>query len=104
MNDGEKAMVAREVPVGWHNLAIGEPGFIQEVFQDFWPEYVAIKPQPLTYPPPEGLGVLRECIDGPRASNVVITNGAKQALSAAMYAAREIAGCEAVYAPRPYFP
>ena len=106
MNDGEKAMVAREVPEGWHNLAIGEPGFIQEVFQDYWPEHVCINQIPLTYPSPEGIDLLRNCIDRNDGHDrfVVVTNGAKQALAAALYAAREVANCDSAGAQRPYFP
>lgn len=110
MNDGERAMVARSAPAGWHNLAIGEPGFLQEVFRDFWPQYVPV--EKLTYPEPEGSWGLRVSIltelglppTNQNLSRLVVTNGAKQALLASLYAAREACEVKSVWAPKPYWP
>ena len=94
MNPDEQ-MVARGFPPGSHNLAIGEPAFLQEAFAF----------EDCMYPPsagtPELLETLSKICPG---KHVVVTNGAKQAISASIYAMNKYCACYGVDHAPPYWP
>lgn len=83
MSNADLALV-RIVEPGGINLAVGEPYFLHEVFNAFYPRYFEGS---LTYPPltgdPELIDMLKQ---NQGYEHIVITNGAKQALYAAVYA------------------
>ena len=83
MSQADMALVRDAVP-GGYNLAVGEPFFLQEVYGTFYPRWFEGK---LTYPllngDPELVEMLRKRFGG---QHVVVTNGAKQALLASIYA------------------
>src|SRR6266436_3163790 len=93
--------LARGVNDGWHNLAIGEPHILQRNL---------VLPSRKTtrgenqYPAPQGDPLLIKEIQNLNPGLcVVITNGAKQALSAALFALHD-ATKHGVYHSAPYWP
>lgn len=110
MTEADDIMVARETPPGWHNLAIGEPAFLQVAFQDLFPRSVATPTEKMVYPPAQGLPALRSALarhlglPSDEADSIVVTNGARQALIAAMVAARQVYRAKRAWAPTPYWP
>jgi aspartate/methionine/tyrosine aminotransferase len=112
MTEADEIMVARETPPGWHNLAIGEPAFLQEAMNRFFSGTAPVGSAQKTYPPTGGLRSLRERLaerylgPGPLGpDHIVVANGARQALIAAMVAARTVDGKPTkALAPSPYWP
>ena len=109
MSQADMALVRDSVPGGF-NLAVGEPFFLQEVYGPLYPQHFGGK---LTYPlltgDPELVGMLQQRYGG---QEVVITNGAKQALLAACHALQTLRNADVdethdymqVYHPAPYWP
>lgn len=83
MSQADMQMVRTHVP-GEFNLAVGEPIFLQEVYG---PLYASLYDGPVRYPllngEPELLWSLKKRFSG---QYIVVTNGAKQAILAALYA------------------
>ncbi len=107
MSNADLALV-RIVEPGGINLAVGEPYFLHEIFRGFYPRYFE---GALVYPPltgdPELIDMLKE---NQGYKHIVITNGAKQALYAAVYALqwgrvkKEQPQYRRFYHPAPYWP
>ncbi len=80
-------LLVRETEPGWYNMSVGEPFFLQQ--NTYFNEKPFISTSDMTYPP---LGGKQELVDLVKRTNtlarefVIITNGAKQALLAALYA------------------
>jgi aspartate/methionine/tyrosine aminotransferase len=94
-------MLARGVNDDWHNLALGEPHVLQRNL---------VLPSRKTtrgeneYPAPQGDPMLiKELQNLNPGMCVVVTNGAKQALSAALYALHDATN-HGVYHSAPYWP
>jgi len=89
MSEADMQMVRGQAP-GEHNLAIGEPFFLQEAFTSkgiYPPVGVSFDPTyPLLGGDPELVASLREEYGG---KHVVVTTGAKQALVAGAYAIQQ---------------
>lgn len=108
MDEKERYMMATaELPEGWVNMALGEPVFLQQCMAHCYPEGVNL---PLTsglkYQRAAGIDEIREMC--PRApgvdGHVVMANGAKQALAAAMYGLRKCYGATYATAAAPHWP
>lgn len=101
MSAADMALVRDNVPGGF-NLAVGEPYFLQSVYGKFYPRMVYGK---MTYPlisgEPDLLNLVKARFSG---QHVVITNGAKQALLAALYALKKSDGLSHVLHQAPYWP
>lgn len=109
MSQADMQLVRETVPGGF-NLAVGEPFFLQAVYEFLYPRYFEGR---LTYPPltgdPELVKMLRRRTSG---HHVVVTNGAKQALFAACYAlqmqrdqdSKEQNDFRQLYHPAPFWP
>lgn len=84
-------LLVRETEPGWYNLSVGEPFFLQQ--NTPFNEKPFMSSVDMQYPP---LGGRQELIDAIKKTNtlarefVIITNGAKQALLAALYAYKEV--------------
>jgi aspartate/methionine/tyrosine aminotransferase len=82
-----ESQLVRGATEGQFNLAIGDPVFLREVFQPYYPRhYPADLSYPDTKPSPELLAELQKLHPG---QEIVVTCGAKQALHAAAYALKE---------------
>jgi aspartate/methionine/tyrosine aminotransferase len=110
MKHTDDATVVRKAPPGWLNLAIGEPVLLQEAMASVYPAPAMVGH--VGYPPPCGLDEARSAAATMlRAStgrnfdakDVVITNGAKQALTVALEVAR-LRGCDGATATSPHWP
>jgi aspartate/methionine/tyrosine aminotransferase len=108
MTDNDMLMAKTERK-GWTNLAIGEPAALQESFRNFVDH--GAYPEPLqVYPSPGGGSELVEEVKAYMerhvglSGEVVVANGAKQALLAALYAYRVVCGFELVTHRAPYWP
>lgn len=106
MSNPDMSMVARRVEPGWVNLAIGEPVFLQAIFRHLYPQELNI--YDVEYPPCDGLPELKEILvrlgHVKPEHHIVITNGAKQALIAAMWAAWKVKHACIASSPVPYWP
>lgn len=94
--------IARTTERGWHNLAIGEPHFLQAEMAPLYPEFAELTS--VEYPPCDGDLSLRNAVSSPLHPYVVVANGAKQAIAAAVYAMAQETDVEAVGSPAPYWP
>lgn len=98
-------LLVRETEPGWYNLSVGEPFFLQQ--KSCFIAKPLISTASMEYPP---LGGSHQLIDLIKRTNtlareyVVITNGAKQALLAALYAYKVVYG-KSKFQPlyRPYW-
>lgn len=87
---------------GTYNLAIGEPIFLQDTLP--WAQTVAPE-GPFLYPHVGGEPeLLKELQLAHRGMHVVVTVGAKQAISATLYAYRQLYGKKFAYHAAPYWP
>lgn len=83
MSAADMQLVRDHVP-GGHNLAVGEPFFLQEVYKPLYPMWTESRIQ---YPLLGGETELVQRLEARYSGQkVVVTNGAKQAILAAMYA------------------
>lgn len=103
--------MAKSSEPGTVNLAVGEPYFLQHhlynrsIFADELG--TGLRFAEIAYPPFGGDPKLIELIKthlAPGYKHIVVTNGAKQGILAALYAAKEVLGFMAVYHPAPYWP
>jgi aspartate/methionine/tyrosine aminotransferase len=87
---------------GTYNLAIGEPIFLQDTLP--WAQ--AVCPEgPFQYPHVGGEPeLLKELQRAHKGMHVVVTVGAKQAISAVLYAYRELYGAMSAVHGAPYWP
>jgi len=109
MSAAELSMVSRETKFGYHNLAIGEPYFLQEALESFYPTYGVVNRHAHKYPLSQGLAALQYAIIAEEGhhlkgfKHVVITAGAKQGLLAA-FAGLKGGGVTGVILQEPYWP
>lgn len=83
MSEADMQLIRDQVPGGF-NLAVGEPFFLQTTYGHLYPKSFDGK---ITYPPLKGDSELVQRLETRfGGQKVVITNGAKQALYAAVYA------------------
>lgn len=110
MADHDWQMAKTSEP-GTINLAVGEPFFLQHhlynrtIFSDELA--TGLRFAETAYPPLGGDHGLIDRIKkyvAPGYDYIVITNGAKQGIAAAFYAAKEVMGFKAVYHKPPYWP
>lgn len=103
--------MAKSSEPGTINLAVGEPLFLQHhlyhrtVLSDELG--TGLRFAETAYPPFGGDPRLTELIKkhlAPNYDHIIITNGAKQGILAAFYAAREVLGFKAVYHQAPHWP
>jgi aspartate/methionine/tyrosine aminotransferase len=95
--------LARDNVPGGYNLAVGEPFFLQKIYGALYPK---IADGAMQYPPMNGDADLINLIK-PMVShqNVVVTNGAKQAILAAMYALQKVdPNLTQIFHQVPYWP
>lgn len=103
--------MAKNSEPGTINLAVGEPYFLQYHLYNrsiFTGELGAgLRLSETAYPPfggdPALISIIKEQL-APGYKHIVITNGAKQGILAAFYAAKEVLGFKAVYHQGPYWP
>ncbi len=88
------------------NFSIGEPEFLQEKMSDFYNQNIKLTDVNFRYPAPEGDSGLRYLINKWHGENrtIVICNGAKQALQAALYTIQKVEKDLKAYAQAPYYP
>lgn len=105
------AFMARGVnDSGVINLAIGEPVVLQRAMSPFYPTMALFHADDEHYQSPQGIDDLRLLLRAflphqPKTEPfIVVTNGAKQALAAAMYAMRKVRGVKLASARAPYWP
>lgn len=101
--------MARIVEPGWTNLSIGEPRFLQQALWPLLPEAARVsKMADLAYPDFSGVEEMRSMGVVPVAARnhqyLIITNGAKQALAAAMYGLNQVKTVICATAQAPYWP
>ncbi len=97
-------MLRGETP-GSFNLGIGEPVFLQIAYNVTAP--VPLSHSALSYPPFAGNSKLIKAIKryhGGKYSHIVVTNGAKQALLAGLYAYKKTIGATRITHRAPYWP
>lgn len=93
--------MARGNVEGGYNLAVGEPVLLQKHLA--FPPFMCVGPY--SYPTMEGeKGLLKELRVLHPEGEIVVTNGAKQVLSAAFYALKEVEGRLNVVHNPPYWP
>lgn len=105
-------LMAKATPPGWINLAVGEPGVLQDLFTVHFQHGLRLRTEPYqAYPEPGGLSHLRDELrrytnqENPyQTPHIVVTNGAKQALLAAYYAYRKLKNLTAFSHRRPAWP
>lgn len=103
--------MAKNNEPGWTNLAVGEPYFLQHYLYNrsvlTYALGTDVLPTQTAYPPFSGnadtIAEIKRYY-GKDYKHIIITNGAKQAISAAFYAAREIRKARGVDHPIPYWP
>jgi aspartate/methionine/tyrosine aminotransferase len=103
--------MAKNSDPGTINLAVGEPYFLQYHLYNrsiFTEELGAgLRLAETAYPPFGGNPKLIDLIKthlAPGYKHIIITNGARQGILAALYAAREVLEFKAVYHEAPYWP
>jgi len=82
-----------KLPGGWLNVSVGEPYIVREkLFETFdmsdWK--LPIVDHAWDYPPPNGFKPLVDLLEWKHNAPVVVTNGAKQALSAVFWALKKV--------------
>lgn len=101
--------LVRETEPGTHNLAVGEPFFLQEVYKSLYP-FMSSGTHKVTYPPLRGDAELIEAIRGYSqvaglpGRHIVVTNGAKQGLLASMYAHQAVSNAAHLFHQPPFWP
>jgi histidinol-phosphate/aromatic aminotransferase/cobyric acid decarboxylase-like protein len=89
----------------WIDLSVGEPHLIREILLeevDVNKCFPKLESEDFTYPSPCGYDKLVEYLETKHGAPVVITNGAKQGLGAAIYAAKQMGACR-IWTPSPYW-
>jgi aspartate/methionine/tyrosine aminotransferase len=90
------------------DLAVGEPVFLRDAMEGFYPEKNDLRFIEPTYPEASGSPDLRHAIvrflGRGDPHKIVVTNGCLQALSASMWALREVHVISGATAVTPYFP
>lgn len=102
----DSQMIVKGEEAGVFNLSVGEPYFLQDAFTEFFSEYLHYYPHnKLCYP---SYGGNKELLDELKIihseKHIVVTNGGKQALLAAMYAYQTVRNFKSVYHKPPYWP
>jgi len=95
------------LPEGTINLTIGEPDIIKRALEKTLTTFgetlnYRFDPRNSKYPPAAGTDELKQFLSFKYQKPVVITNGAKQGLSAAIYALRDDKKAN-IYVPKPYW-
>jgi aspartate/methionine/tyrosine aminotransferase len=87
-------LVNQKLPNGWQDTSIGEPILVRDAFieafslkEDF--KKITVPSLDLDYPHPQGYKALIELLEQKHNAPVIITNGAKQGLSAICYALKK---------------
>lgn len=103
--------MAKNTGPGIINLAVGEPIFLQNCLYDNTPFLdrlnTSLNLSDTTYPPFGGQADLINLIKknvAPNYEHIIITNGAKQGILAAFYAAKEVMKINSVSHKAPYWP
>ncbi len=106
MTTSDMAM-ARVDRLGWTNLTLGEPRFLQEALKTFYPSVAVAHDDHRRYQDCRGDDMLIFAVSEVNHKNVVITTGAKQGLAAAAHALSRLykhGAVSAVTAEAPYWP
>ncbi len=103
----DMALARVPLPEGTIDLTIGEPCIIKKCLEKTFEKFGYNLNFPLIldehkYPPASGIDDLREFLTFKYGKPVVVANGAKQALSAAIYALKDKKATK-IYVPKPYW-
>ena len=101
-----KILLAQPIlPEDWRDLSVGEPHVIRDIlFNELNINLClpSLKSNDFIYPSPCGYDDLVRLLENKHGGKVVITNGAKQGLGAALYASSKM-GAKKVWTPTPYW-
>jgi len=85
-------LVRKQLPKGWIDLAVGEARVVREALVNIYPPGIFQRNdlKDCDYQPPSGYPPLVKYLEEKHGRRVVITNGAKQALTAIFYAVKQM--------------
>lgn len=101
----DSQMIVKTNEDGVINLSVGEPIFLQEVLNTVFTIPLNFESKDFTYPNYGGqLELIDELLLKHPGKHIVVTNGGKHGLLAAMYALKKVSGKTELFHPAPYWP